>query len=132
MIDLIIDPSSNDLSLNNRNEIEYYESREVPPNALIRLASTPETGYARMVRIGEQTVILNPNYHSVIPQYISSPSSSLDEMADEFVRLANYDGRILLENISLSATATNAAKFNITYRLTEDPSTTLSSIEASL
>lgn len=117
MRDLKINQATHDIDLDNLGRPATINERNIPPESFSRLAGTPPTGYSRMIRSGDSTVILNPDYKSSLPGYVSASFNSLEPLSAEFNRIARYLGSISLLNVTLRATAANEATFLITYSL---------------
>lgn len=113
MVDMVLSPEG-DLALSN-GRLDYYTDTDTVPNAVFRRAGTPPGGYARMVRSGSQTSILNSQYESVFSTYLSSSAPDLEERLNEaFQQVAKQDGRIDIASIDVSRSSAYSNRLNLT------------------
>lgn len=91
-----------DLKLDVASRLSTKRERDSIGEALIRRIATPLYGYVRMVRLGDSTRILNPEYGTDLEKYLSEPISFVDEIQQEALISASKDERVNINEARLT------------------------------
>lgn len=113
-IDMVFDEAAEDLTLDSAGRLKYH-THDTPIQAVVRRATTPEGGYARMVRVGSTTVTLNTGYKNSLPYRLSTTDVTVDQIGEHLTDAANDDRRVFIENIQSEENALGRLVLRVDY-----------------
>lgn len=114
--------SDYDLQVTAEGQLDYVSGHETILQAVIRRIATDYSGYARMVRFGDQTPVLNASYGSELTALLSSSVVNDQEMLETVQAAATLDNRVdvldaFLESDVNQSTIDNTVSLELTYRV---------------
>lgn len=114
-VDMSFDDLTEDLALDEYHSLLYHSGADTPANAVVRRLSTPEEGYARMIRIGSEAKVYNPEYYSALPTMLSAPGLDASDVQAVVELASAQDGRITPIDFAVAQDGSSVHSFTLSY-----------------